>query len=58
MNQWSVYVLQTLEFQVMFNLLVRMIQERILWTANEDAQLVKSALAFLFLQREHRAFND
>ena len=25
--------------------------ERILWTANEDAQLVKSALAFLFLQK-------
>ncbi|MDU4845845.1 MAG: alpha-amylase family glycosyl hydrolase, partial [Streptococcus mitis] len=25
--------------------------ERILWTANEDVQLVKSALAFLFLQK-------
>ena len=37
--------------EVMFNLLDSQDTERILWTANEDAQLVKSALAFLFLQK-------
>ena len=35
----------------MFNLLDSHDTERILWTANEDVQLVKSALAFLFLQK-------
>ena len=37
--------------EVMFNLLDSHDTERILWTANEDVQLVKSALAFLFLQK-------
>ena len=37
----------------MFNLLDSHDTEEILWTANEDVQLVKSALAFLFLQKEH-----
>ena len=37
--------------EVMFNLLDSHDTERILWTAKEDAQLVKSALAFLFLQK-------
>lgn len=41
--------------EVMFNLLDSHDTERILWTANEDVQLVKSALAFLFLQKEHPA---
>ena len=35
----------------MFNLRDSHDTERILWTANEDAQLVKSALTFLFLQK-------
>ena len=35
----------------MFNLLDSHDTERILWTANEDVQLVKSALAFLVLQK-------
>ncbi|VKD36736.1 neopullulanase [Streptococcus pneumoniae] len=34
--------------EVMFNLLDSHDTERILWTANEDVQLVKLALAFLF----------
>ena len=37
--------------EVMFNLLDSHDTERILWTANENVQLVKSALAFLFLQK-------
>ncbi|CJB90624.1 neopullulanase [Streptococcus pneumoniae] len=37
--------------EVMFNLLDSHDTERILWTANEDVQLVKSALAFFFLQK-------
>ena len=37
--------------EVMFNLLDSHDTERILWTADEDVQLVKSALAFLFLQK-------
>ena len=35
----------------MFNLLDSHDTERILWTANEDVQLIKSALTFLFLQK-------
>lgn len=37
--------------EVMFNLLDSHDTERILWTANEYSQLVKSALSFLFLQK-------
>lgn len=37
--------------EVMFNLLDSHDTERILWTANENVHLVKSALAFLFLQK-------
>ena len=35
----------------MFNLLDPHDTERILWTANEDVQLIKSALTFLFYKR-------
>lgn len=46
----SMYYKQQIS-EVMFNLLDSHDTERILWTANEDVQLVKSALAFLFLQK-------
>ena len=49
-NGQSMYYKQQIS-EVMFNLLDSHDTERILWTANEDAQLVKSALAFLFLQK-------
>ena len=49
-NGQSMYYKQQIS-EVMFNLLDSHDTERILWTANEDVQLVKSALAFLFLQK-------
>ena len=49
-NVQSMYYKQQIS-EVMFNLLDSHDTERILWTANEDVQLVKSALAFLFLQK-------
>ena len=49
-NDQSMYYKQQIS-EVMFNLLDSHDTERILWTANEDVQLVKSALAFLFLQK-------
>lgn len=49
-NGESMYYKQQIS-EVMFNLLDSHDTERILWTANEDVQLVKSALAFLFLQK-------
>ena len=49
-NGQSMYYKQQIS-EVMFNLLDSHDTERILWTANENAQLVKSALAFLFLQK-------
>ena len=49
-NGQSMYYKQQIS-DVMFNLLDSHDTERILWTANEDVQLVKSALAFLFLQK-------
>ena len=49
-NSQSMYYKQQIS-EVMFNLLDSHDTERILWTANEDVQLVKSALSFLFLQK-------
>ena len=49
-NGQSMYYKQQIS-EVMFNLLDSHDTERILWKANEDVQLVKSALAFLFLQK-------
>ena len=49
-NGQSMYYKQQIS-EVMFNLLDSHDTERILWTANENVQLVKSALAFLFLQK-------
>lgn len=49
-NGQSMYYKQQIS-EVMFNLLDSHDTERILWTADEDVQLVKSALAFLFLQK-------
>ena len=49
-NGQSMYYKQQIS-EVMFNLLDSHDTERILWPANEDAQLVKSALAFFFLQK-------
>ncbi|MEE5615771.1 alpha-amylase family glycosyl hydrolase, partial [Streptococcus pneumoniae] len=49
-NGESMYYKQQIS-EVMFNLLDSHDTERILWTANEDVQLVKSALAFFFLQK-------
>ena len=49
-NSQSMYYRQLIS-EVMFNLLDSHDTERILTTAKEDVQLVKSALAFLFLQR-------
>jgi len=49
-NGQSMYYKQQIS-EVMFNLLDSHDTERILWTANENEQLVKSALTFLFLQK-------
>lgn len=49
-NGQSMYYKQQIS-EVMFNLLDSHDTERILWMANEDVQLVKSALAFLFFQK-------
>ena len=49
-NGQSMYYKQQIS-EVMFNLLDSHDTERILWTADEDVQLVKSALTFLFLQK-------
>lgn len=49
-NGESMYYKQQIS-EVMFNLLDSHDTERILWTANEDVQLVKSALAFLLQKR-------